>query len=180
MQSQTRECARKFFLSRIISPQLPWRHGRQEFVPHEVQDALQVSSAAGDGHHRILFGHDDAKLSEGSVPAITSMTAAPELITVTLLPVARRVAAIGSLAGGGRLDPCGRDQLLTVPFAFLQVKLAQAGDVFGPDVQSRAAERDSLPAFPGRIFNPQRIEEAWPKIIEHRHAGRLLHRSEER
>src|SRR5207244_5097254 len=119
--------------------------------------------------------HHDAELAVGAVAAVSAVPAAPELVAVTLVPVALRVAAVGGLPGRRRLDPRGRDQLPAVPLAFLKVQLAEFGDVLGADAQAVAAERDALRAgAPGRVLDAQRLEQPRAQVVKHRLAGRLL------
>src|SRR5208282_6026702 len=114
-------------------------------------------------------------LSKGAVAAVGAMPAAPELVAVALVPVARWAAAVGGLAGGRRLDPRLGDKLLVLPLALLQVKLAETGNIPGADAQAVTAGRDALRArFPGRVLDTQGLEQARPKVIEHRLARRLL------
>src|SRR5208283_4874777 len=131
---------------------------------------------AGDGDDGILFRHHDAELAESAIAAVSAMPATPELTAVTLIPIARRVAAIGSLPRRGGFHPRSGHQLSSIPLAFLQIKLPEPRDVLRPDVQSQTAKRDALRAgFPRRIFNAERFEKPWPEIIEHGHPRHLLH-----
>ena len=114
-------------------------------------------------------------LAERAVAAIGAVAAAPELVAVALVPVALRVAAVGGLPGGGRFDPRGGHELLALPLAFLQIQLAEPRDVLGADAQAVAAGRDALRAgLPGRVLDPQGLEQSRLQVIEHGHAGHLL------
>src|SRR5258706_184851 len=101
-----------------------------------IEAGLHIFDAAGDGHDGVLVGHDEAILAEGAVAAIGVVPAAPELETVALIPIALRVAAVGGLFGGGHRDPFRGEQLLAIPAAVLQIKLAELGDVLGADAQT--------------------------------------------
>ena len=120
-------------------------------------------------------GMHDAELPERPIAPIGAVAAAPELVAVALIPIALRVAAVGGLPRGGRLDPRCGDELLPVPFPLLEVELAELGDVLGADAQAVAAGRDALRAgLPGRVLDAQRLEESRPQVIEYGHARRLL------
>src|SRR5258708_993343 len=104
------------------------------------------------------------------------MTTTPELIAIALFPVAFRRTAIRGLSRGGQFHPRGGDELLTVPFSFLQVKLPESRNVLGATAESVAAERDPLRArFPLWIFDPERFEQPGLQVIEHGLAGDFLH-----
>ena len=76
---------------------------------------------------------------------------------------------------GGRLDPGGGKQLLALPHPFLQVELSKPRDVFSANVQAEPAERDALLArVPGRVLDPERIEETWPQVLDDRLPRDLL------
>src|SRR5438094_4881634 len=99
----------------------------------------------------------------------------PELVAVPLIPIARRVAAIGGLPRGCRLDPRGWDQLPAVPVTVLQVQLAELGNIFRANAQPVGAECDPLRAgAPGGVCNAQRLEQTGTEIVEHGLAGHLL------
>ena len=116
--------------------------------------ACMSFTPAGDGDHRVLLGQHDAVLAERPVAAVGPVPAPPELVAVALVPVALRVAAVGRLPGGGRLDPRRGHELLALPLALLQVELAELGDVLGADAQPVAAGRDALRAgLPGRVLD---------------------------
>ncbi|MNW57877.1 hypothetical protein D3C74_357090 [compost metagenome] len=66
------------------------------------------------------------------------MAASPELVSIALdpvdidrLPFRVRNRPVIDLARAGLFDPFGSDQPLPVPFALVQKKLAELGDVFG-------------------------------------------------
>ena len=64
------------------------------------------------------------------------MSAAPELVAITLLPIriaVQVVAAIGHLFAGGRLDPTLSNQLLPLPLTLLQIQLTKLGNILGLD-----------------------------------------------
>jgi hypothetical protein len=114
---------------------------------------LHVFGSAGDGDDSILGGHDDAELAKRSIASITTMAAAPELVTVALLPIAVRIAAVGGLAGGGHLDPGSRDQELAIK-AVHGVDLLTGGvdkveDGRGTNSPARWIHRPDTGCFPG-------------------------------
>src|SRR5439155_11258258 len=119
-------------------------HRREELIPNHVQHRLHVFDAAGDRHDGILVRHDKAILPEGAVAAISIVTTAPELETVTLIPIALWIAAIGRLLPGGHGDPFGWDQLLAVPTALLQVKLAELRNILCAHAQAVTGQRNCL------------------------------------
>ncbi len=150
-------------------------HPGQEVLPHQVQHRLHVAHAAGDGDDGVLLGHHDAVLAEGPVAAVDAVAAAPELVAVALVPVARRVAAVRDLARGGRRHPLGGQEALAAPLALLQVELAEAGDVLGRHRQAEPAEGNALRGrVPRRVADAQRLEEARPQVVEERRAAHLL------
>ena len=150
----------------------------QQFVPHDVQHGLHIGHATGDRQDRILVGHDDAILAECAIAAIAVVSAAPELVTIALLPVrivVQIVAPIRDLFAGGRFDPAFGNQLLAVPQTFLQIELTELGDVLSLDAQPPAASVDPTRAsFPSRIFDAQWLEQTRVQILQQRHAGNLL------
>src|SRR5207247_7129366 len=112
--------------------------------PDCVHLALEVAGGGGDGDDRILVGNHDAELAVGAVTAEGVMSAAPELKAVALNPIDADFGVsflvIGYLLAGGLFDPFFRDQSLSLPLSFLQVKLAQLGDVFRAELKAIAAE----------------------------------------
>ena len=134
----------EFLPRRLVGRQRFRLHARQKFIPDEVEDGLHVLEAASDGQHGILVGKDDAVLPKRSVAAIGPMAAAPELVTVALIPVALRVATVGGLPGSRGLDPFLGHELFPQPLALLQIELAETGDVLGADTQAIAAGRYAL------------------------------------
>ena len=94
-------------------------HGGQELIPDQVQHGLHVPRSARDCDHGILLWQDDAELTECPVAAERPVATAPELVPVALVPITLRVAAIRGLAGSGRFDPRGRNELLSLPPALL-------------------------------------------------------------
>jgi hypothetical protein len=111
----------------------------QKLVPNHVQHGLHVFDATGDRHHRVLLWHNEAILSERAVTAIGVVPAAPELETVTLVPIAIRIAAVGRLLCRGHRHPFRREQWFAVPAAALQVKLAELRDVLRAHAQAVTA-----------------------------------------
>src|SRR6185295_3378344 len=106
------------------------------------------------------------ELAEGPVAPIEAVTAAPELIAVTLLPVAGRAATVRDLARGGRGNPGRRHQRLPAPLPLAEIELAEAGNVFGRHLEPIAAERDPVAALlPGGVPDAQRLEEARPQVV---------------
>src|SRR5262249_7176311 len=127
------------------------------------------------GHDGVLIRHHDAELAERAVSPVAVISTSPELIAVALIPIALGIAAVGDLLGSRHLNPVARHQLLAVPLAALQVQLSELGNVFRPTPQTVPAERDPLRArSPSGIFNSQRLEKSWPKVIEHGLTGHRL------
>src|SRR5207237_5875079 len=104
-----------------------------------IDELLHIIDAAGDGDDRIMLGHNEAILAKRAIAAIGAVAAAPELIAVALIPIAFRVAAVGSLSRCGRLNPRLRHELLALPLSFLQIKLAELRDVFGANAEAKSA-----------------------------------------
>lgn len=103
------------------------------------------------------------------------MAASPELEAVALIPIAVGVASVGGLFGGGEGDPIGGDELFAVPLSFLEVELAEFGDVFGADGESITAEGDPFGAIvPGGIFDAERFEESRSEEVDDFLAGLFL------
>jgi len=149
--------------------------GQQRF-PDEVQHALHVADAGGDGDDHVLIGHDDAVLAEGAVAAVGVVPAAPELITVALFPVCVFVARVVAVRARGFGDPGGGNDLAAVPFPILQIELAEVSDVLGRDVEAPAADVDAARiAVPDRIGDAERIEEARAEVFADAHACASLH-----
>src|SRR5262245_53945517 len=104
------------------------------------------------------------------------MPAAPELVAITLIPIALRAAAGGCLLRRRGFDPRGGNQLLAFPLALLQIKLPELRDVLRADVQTPAAVIDALKIrVPRRIRNAERIEQTRLQEFEDRLARHLLH-----
>src|SRR5262249_42782094 len=133
----------------------------EQLVPDQVEHRLHILHAAGDRDHGVLFGEDEAILSERAVAAVGAMAAAPELVAVALVPVVLGVAAVRSLPRRGRLAPGLGHELFPLPLPLLEVELAEPGDVLGADAEPVAAEADTLRAdAPGRVLDAQRLEQA--------------------
>ena len=147
----------------------------EERVPDDVHDGLHILDAAGDGDDGVVLGEDDAVLAEGAVAAVGVVAAAPELVSVALVPIAGGAAAVGGLAGGGGGDPGFGEKLFAIPVSFFEIKLAEFGDVFGADVQAEAAHVDALfIGFPDGLFDVEGFEEARLKVIDDGLADFLL------
>src|SRR5204862_2359900 len=112
--------------------------------PNHVQYSLHIFDTAGDRHHRVLLRHHQAILPERAVATKSIVTAAPELKTVALIPIALRIAAVRGLLRRGHRHPFGREQLFAIPTALLQVKLAELRDVLRTHAQPVTAQRNAL------------------------------------
>jgi len=64
-------------------------HGRQQMFPDDIQKILEIARVTIDRDHRLFFRNHDAKLPKGAITAERVMTTALELISVSLMPVAR-------------------------------------------------------------------------------------------
>src|SRR5262249_1170658 len=143
-----------------------WLERGKEPIPDQVEHRLHILHAAGNGDDGVLLGQDDAVLPERAVAAESAVTTAPELVAVTLVPVASRTAAVRGLTCGGCLDPVRGNEDLVVPLPFLQVELTEPRDVFGADAQPVTTEADALGARPPRrVFDAERVEESRPQVI---------------
>ena len=150
-------------------------HRGQQLVPNHVQYRLHVFDAAGNRHHRLLLRQDQTVLPERAVAAKGIVPAAPKLETVTLIPVAFRIAAVRRLLRRRHRHPFGRQQLLSIPCAALQVKLAELRDVLCAHAQSVTAQRNALKVrVPHWMLNAERVEQTRTEKIEHGLTGDLL------
>ncbi len=124
------------------------------------------------------FGKTNTVLSKSAIASIMPAAATPELVTVTLCPIAFGILSIGDLARRGCLNPLGWNQLLSVPHAFLQVQLPELSDIFGSNIEAIATEANSLRAVsPSRFFDAQWLEQTWFEVVEYGLAGLLLNDS---
>ncbi|MPM81516.1 hypothetical protein SDC9_128569 [bioreactor metagenome] len=102
----------------------------------------------------------------------------PELITVTLCPVIRRVffSRYGlDLLGSSRIHPFFRQDLVISPFTFLQVEQPQFRHIFRLNAQPPSADVYSLRVhFPIGIFNAQRFKQAGLEVIDEFFTCRFL------
>src|SRR5689334_17145063 len=94
-------------------PGRPSAKGREKEFPNQIQLGLHVLMVRRHHNHGVLGWEDDAKLALHSVAPKRGVAATPELEPVTLVPITRRIASIGSLAGSRHLDPGGGNQLLS-------------------------------------------------------------------
>ena len=60
----------------------------QQVLPNRVHLALHARTLACDGNHRVPVRHDNGVLSKRAVAPECIMAASPELVTVTLVPIA--------------------------------------------------------------------------------------------
>ena len=145
---------------------------RQQRFPDQVQHLLHVAEAGGDGDDHILIGHHDAVLAERAIAAIRIVTAAPELVAVSLRPVdvfIFRIVAVHARRFG---HPFAGNDLLLIPDAALQIQLAEMGDVLGRDVQTPAAHVDAARVVvPDWIRDIEWFEQARLEIFADAHAG---------
>src|SRR5262249_52061282 len=119
----------------------------------------EVPHTGGDGDDGVLVWGHDAVLPERPVAPVGPVPAPPELVPVPLVPVAPRVTPVGRLPGRRGPDPPPRHPLPALPLPFLEVELAELGDVLGPDAQTVATGRNALRArLPGRLLDAQRLE----------------------
>ena len=68
--------------------------------PHRIEHGLHIARRRGGNHYSVLFGQDDAKLSEGTVTAV-AVAGHPELEAVALTPIRIRSIGVVDLPGGG-------------------------------------------------------------------------------
>src|SRR4029077_8641620 len=104
-------------------------HCREQLVPDQIHYGLHVANAAGDYNHSIELRDNHAILTESSITTITVVPGTPELITVSLIPIAIRRRTIRGLPCGRLFDPLRRDYLFALPLPFLQIQLSEACDV---------------------------------------------------
>ena len=103
------------------------------------------------------------------------MPTAPELETISLIPIAPRIAAVRGLLRRGHRHPFRREQGFAIPTAALQKKLAKLRDVLRAHAQAVTAQRNALKVrVPNRMLDAERFEQARPEKIEHGLAGNLL------
>ncbi|MNI41808.1 hypothetical protein D3C73_960700 [compost metagenome] len=112
-------------------------HGRKENIPYPVYNTLHVAVPACYGYYSILLRHDDTELAKSSVPTVRVMAASPELVAITLRPVAadctRTAVIIADLLGGCGGDPFFGQQPLVIPHTLLQIELSECCNIFGSD-----------------------------------------------
>src|SRR5882724_7964806 len=137
MKRQILQCPSQSVITRLIRRQRSLTQTRQQFVPHQIQNGLQIANAAGDGDDCVLFWQNDAELTVRAVAAKSAVATAPELITVTLIPIALWVTAVCNLKRRRRLDPRLGNQLLPLPLPFLQVEQSKTRDVFCANAESK-------------------------------------------
>jgi hypothetical protein len=128
-------------------------------LPHEIELALHVFVLARHHDHRVLLRQNDGELSEGTITTIRGALAAPELVAVALQPVVLRFRTVRLVTARlldvklrRLVDPLCRQQLLVVPFSFLQQELAKLGKPFRLDAQAPAAGVDAARAVSQRML----------------------------
>ena len=146
--------------------------------PRRRHDDADVVGAGGHRQDGVELGHDDAELAERTVAAVRRCGGTAR--TGSRSPAASRSRSWSGIPGRWDLlarrllDPFLRDQLLAVPFALLQVELAELGEVFGAEVEAAAAERVALgAAVPAGVLDAQRLEQSRLEVFQHGLAGHL-------
>ena len=99
------------------------------------------------------------------------MPTAPKQVTIALFPV----AVAGGLARHGRPNPRLAEDAFAVQHTFLQVELAEAGNVLGLDPQAPTNDGNALRALlPAAAIYPQALKEARLEVIDDMVTRRLL------
>src|SRR6185369_4715405 len=71
-------------------------------------------------------------------------TSSPKLVAVTLLKIFQRITAGRSLPSCRDFHPGSEYELPPIPTAFLQIELAELGDVFSAQLKAIPAEGNAL------------------------------------
>jgi hypothetical protein len=82
---------------RRVSGQRRCLQGRHEAIPDEIHHRRHVAGAGRDRDDGVVLRKDEAELAVGAVAPVEAVAAAPELVAVALLPVARRRTAVRHL-----------------------------------------------------------------------------------
>src|SRR6185503_4567864 len=105
-------------------------------------------------------------LAERAVAAI-SVARAPELIAVSLIPVAGWTGPIGRLPSCGFVHPCRGENLHAVPLTVIEIKQSEPGDVLRAHVEPVGAGADSLRTrHPGRPLDAEFLEQSRLEVVE--------------
>ena len=167
--------AKALGFSRILIQRFVLHAGHQT-VPDEVENVPDLRRARGNGDDGVLLGHDEGELAAGAGGPIGPVAVTPELVSVSLVPGAVGIAAVGGLPAGGLLHPLGGQQLFALPLAPLQIQLPEAGDRLRRDAQPESAVRDALGiGAPGRLHDAQRVQQPRAQIVQQVLPGDRVH-----
>src|SRR5512133_2458076 len=105
-------------------------------LPNQVEHAWHIGGLAGDCDHCILVRHDDCILAKRAVAPVAIMTAPPELVAITLVPITLLLClfeirrGLLDLETRGFFHPCGWKQPFPIPLSFQPVQFAELGESF--------------------------------------------------